>query len=133
MSIAVLDASALVRALWSGDAVAEEWVSRVYERRVNAVVPAHLHAEVGNAFLLEHRVYGVPLDGVALALKSLLSLPLTIVPLDVIIADALLTAASRDLSVYDACYAVLAEAHSAVLVTADRKLAAACPNAELLT
>jgi predicted nucleic acid-binding protein len=35
--------------------------------------------------------------------------------------------------VYDACYAVLAEANDAVLVTADSKLAAACAQSELLT
>ena len=50
-----------------------------------------------------------------------------------IVAEALVTAASRDLSVYDACYAVVAEANDAPLVTADRKLAAACARAELLT
>jgi predicted nucleic acid-binding protein len=41
-------------------------------------------------------------------------------------------ALSSELSVYDACYAVLAEAEDAVLVTADRRLAAAVTEAELL-
>ena len=41
-------------------------------------------------------------------------------------------AISQGLSVYDACYAVLAEAEDAVLVTADRRLAAAATRAELV-
>jgi predicted nucleic acid-binding protein len=39
----------------------------------------------------------------------------------------------HELSVYDACYAVLAEAQGGVLVTADRRLAATSSAAELLT
>ena len=45
---------------------------------------------------------------------------------------ALRLAVSRGLTVYDACYAVLAEAEGAVLVTADRRLAAAVTRAELV-
>lgn len=41
-------------------------------------------------------------------------------------------ALARGLSVYDACYAVLAEAEDAVLVTADRRLAEAVTRAELI-
>ena len=39
----------------------------------------------------------------------------------------------QQLSVYDACYVVLAEALDAPLVTADRRLAEATANAVLLT
>jgi predicted nucleic acid-binding protein len=42
-------------------------------------------------------------------------------------------AEKRELSVYNACYAVLAEAQSGVLVTADRRLAATSSAAEVLT
>jgi predicted nucleic acid-binding protein len=41
-------------------------------------------------------------------------------------------ARERELSIYDACYAVLAEGEDAVLVTADRRLAAAATRAELV-
>lgn len=133
LSLAVLDASAFVRALWIEDAAAETWMERVFDGRVSAVVPDLVHAEVANAFLLEHRVHGARLDEINLALGRFLALPLSVVSLEVIVADALLTADARDLSVYDACYVVLAEANDTVLVTADRKLAAACARSELLT
>jgi predicted nucleic acid-binding protein len=42
-------------------------------------------------------------------------------------------AVSRRLTAYDACYVVLAETLDAPLVTADRRLAAATPNAVLIT
>ena len=45
---------------------------------------------------------------------------------------ALPKARVTDLSVYDACYVVLAEAADAVLVTADRRLAEAYDRVELL-
>lgn len=122
----------LVRGLWTNDAAAERWIERVHDGRVEALAPALVYAETANAFLLEHRVFGARLDDVGVAVERLLELPLAIVPLDALVADAVLTAASRELSVYDACYAVLAEANDAVLVTADRKLAAACAGSELL-
>jgi predicted nucleic acid-binding protein len=47
-------------------------------------------------------------------------------------ALALDRAVVGDLSVYDACYVVLADALGATLVTADRTLAAAAGRAELI-
>jgi predicted nucleic acid-binding protein len=49
-----------------------------------------------------------------------------------IIKPAVGVAVSRGLTVYDASYALPAEAEDAVLFTADRRLAAAVPRAELV-
>jgi predicted nucleic acid-binding protein len=133
LTLAVLDASTFILGLWGEQPAAESWIERVYARSVTALAPDLVHAEVANALVLEHRVTGVPLDAVAFVLDRLLALPLSVVPLDALAASALQTAIARDLSVYDACYAVLAEANAAPLITADRKLAAACAGAELIT
>lgn len=47
-------------------------------------------------------------------------------------ASALAAAIRRRLSVYDACYVVLADALDAPIVTADRRLAAALDRVELI-
>jgi predicted nucleic acid-binding protein len=59
-------------------------------------------------------------------------MPLEVRELEEVIAPAVGLAITRGLGVYDACYAVLAEAEDAVLVTADRGLAAAVARAELV-
>jgi len=75
----------------------------------------------------------MPAGEIATALSELLRMPLGVVSTKELVQDALAIAAARGLSAYDACYVALAEANSAPLVTADRKLAAACARAELLT
>ena len=75
----------------------------------------------------------MPLSEVAIALDRLLAIPLAVISTKELLRDAVAIASSRTLSVYDACYVALAEANGAVLVTADRKLAAACARAELIT
>jgi predicted nucleic acid-binding protein len=61
-----------------------------------------------------------------------LGLRLAVRPLRGLAALALDRAVASDLSVYDACYVVLADALGATLVTADRTLAAAAARAELI-
>ena len=58
------------------------------------------------------------------ALRLSLGLPLRREPLEGFVATAFASAITLGLSVYDACYWVLAEALEARLVTADRTLAA---------
>ena len=128
----MLDASTFVLGLSARNRAAEGWIENAYAGRVAAVAPDLVHAEVANALLIEHRVKGVPLHAAGFVLDRLLAFPLSVIPLDVLVADALTVAASRELSVYDACYVALAEANDAVLVTADRKLAAATNRAELI-
>jgi predicted nucleic acid-binding protein len=61
-----------------------------------------------------------------------LGLRLAVRPLRGLAAPVLDRALAGDLSVYDACYVVLADALGATLVTADRTLAAAAGRAELI-
>jgi predicted nucleic acid-binding protein len=75
----------------------------------------------------------MPASEVVIALDQLLRLPLAAVSTKELVSEATALSSARGLSVYDACYAVLAEANDAVLVTADSKLAAACAQSELLT
>ena len=65
-------------------------------------------------------------------LSALLDLPIRSYELRELAAASLPRAVATGLSAYDACYLVLAEALDAVLVTADRRLAEAALQAELL-
>jgi predicted nucleic acid-binding protein len=59
-------------------------------------------------------------------------LPFRVASLRSLAADALERALELGLSVYDACYVVLADAADATFVTADRRLAAAVSRAAVL-
>jgi predicted nucleic acid-binding protein len=65
-------------------------------------------------------------------LRLIVALPLRVASLRSLADDALVTALETGLSVYDACYVVLATAGDATLVTADQRLADAAPRAALL-
>lgn len=95
-------------------------------------VPELAFAEVAHAFARYHRVRKIESDVLTRALRDLAALPLTVVSLRRLVELAFAVALERALTVYDACYAVLAEANDAVLVTADAKLAAAVPGSALL-
>ncbi len=69
---------------------------------------------------------------VTISLERLLRIPIGAVSTTTLIRNASAIAFARGLSAYDACYVALAEANDAVLVTADRKLAAATNRAELI-
>jgi predicted nucleic acid-binding protein len=96
------------------------------------VIPDLAYTEVANALVVQQRA-GLGADGVALLLEQLLDLPLVVVGAGAIVEEAVVAAVARDLSLYDACYAVLADAPNTVLVTADRKLAGATGQSVLLT
>jgi predicted nucleic acid-binding protein len=65
-------------------------------------------------------------------LARALALPLEIRSLRDLAGGALDSALAHGLSVYDACYVVLAESLGATLITADRRLAAAVDRSELV-
>jgi predicted nucleic acid-binding protein len=129
---AVFDASVFVRTLVGREASAVEWIRRAMRKEVSVTVPDLVFAEVGNALSLYARDATLTIDGAIRRVELVRRVPLEIRGLQLLIAPAVGLAISRGLSVYDACYAVLAEAEDAVLVTADRRLAAAVTRAELV-
>jgi predicted nucleic acid-binding protein len=129
---AVFDASVFVRTLVQRDAAAVEWVRRAMRKEVTVAVPDLVFAEIANALGLYVRDSTLTLDGAVRRVALVLRVPLEVRSLEVIVAPAVGVAVSRGLSVYDACYAVLAEAEKAVLVTADRRLADAVTRPELI-
>lgn len=129
---AVFDANVFVGTLVRREARAVEWVRLAMRREVSVSVPDLVFAEVGNALSLYAREATLTHDGALRRVAFVLRLPLEVREFRLLIAPAVGLAISRGLTVYDACYAVLAEAEDAVLVTADRRLAAAVSRAELV-
>lgn len=129
---AVFDASVFVRAVVSLDPSALEWVRRAIRQDVSVAVPALVFAEVGNALCAYVRERTITVDGALKRLAFVLRMPLEVREIESLAELAVGAAISRGLTVYDACYAVLAEAENAILVTADGDLAAAVTRAELV-
>jgi predicted nucleic acid-binding protein len=121
----VVDASAVVRAHIGDDAVAQQWLE------TEVFWPTLVYAEVANALLRLYR-HGLSIDRARAALDAVHALDANARPVESLIRSAWATGLSRNLTAYDACYVVLAEALDVPLVTADRRLAAATPNAVLL-
>ena len=96
-------------------------------------MPDLLYAEVVHALARYCRTGRLSLRAAGIAIDYLASLPLDATPCSELAADALAIAVDRGVSGYDAMYLALAEATGSVLVTADRRLAAASANAELLS
>jgi predicted nucleic acid-binding protein len=129
----VLDASVVVRALVSADSAAAEWVERLGDEETDASEPDLLFVEVAQALLGYSRSALLAADVARSHLEFVTLLPLTVWPSTELAAAAFDLALAGNLSVYDACYAALAEAEDAVLVTADRRLASAAEHVELLS
>jgi predicted nucleic acid-binding protein len=130
--LAVFDANVLVRALADRQPIAREWLARLDRREVEVAVPELVFAEVGQAFAGYVRAATMPRDAALNLIDFLRRLPLELRPLELLAVPALRFALERGVSVYDAYYGVLAEAERAVLVTADRRLAAAVERAEVV-
>lgn len=120
-----------VRGLADGQPAAADWVDRALDD-VAVVVPSLVFVEVGNAFAGYVRRARLSAEEALKRIELTLGLPRRVVEVGDLALPALSLALERGLSVYDACYAVLAEAEDAVLVTADRRLAAAVRQAQLL-
>lgn len=130
-STAVLDASVLVRSVIDPDGAGAGWIAAVDHGTMEGHSPGLVFFEASNA-LLGYVRRGILTPGDAAdALDALVSLPLLLHGAELASA-ALLTAVDLDLSAYDGAYAALAESLNAVLVTADRQLAAAVRSAELV-
>jgi predicted nucleic acid-binding protein len=129
---AVLDANVVVRALLDEDEGPAGWLARVDDVGFVASAPDLIFAEVGQALLGYLKTGLLSIDRAREHLEFVCALPLQVRPTQELVATAVDVAWDRELSVYDACYAVLAEAEDAVLVTADHRLAAAVTRAELV-
>lgn len=129
---AVLDASAAVRALADRDSHALGWFIALENAGVRAVVPDLFFVEVANSFARLIRAAQLKHEDAHAHLELLRLLPLDVRPLGELAAPATAMALARSLTVYDACYALLAEVEGAVLVTADRALAGAVARSELV-
>ncbi len=86
-----------------------------------------------NALLQLHRAGELTARAARRLLDRTLAGPFESEPIELLVLHAWGVAAERGLSINDACYVVLAEARDVVLVTADRRLAEATPNAILIT
>jgi predicted nucleic acid-binding protein len=128
---AIFDASVFVRGLADGEPRAAEWIGRAI-RDVDVSVPNLVFAEVANALAVYVRAARLSRDRALKRLEFTVRVPRRVADVGTLASAALGVSIDRKLSVYDACYVVLAEAEGAVLVTADRRLAAAVRQAELL-
>jgi predicted nucleic acid-binding protein len=130
---AVLDANVFVRSAVERSTPAREWLDAVEADELDGHVPELVYAELASSLLKYVRAGTMEAGDAAAALNTVVALPLRAHRLGALAPGVLTLALETGLSAYDCCYAVLAESLDAVLVTADRRLAAAVPSAELLT
>jgi predicted nucleic acid-binding protein len=128
---AVLDASVFVRSVIDPGGQGAEWVAAVDGGTVEGHTAVLAFTEAANALLSYVRAGTLTLADATGALEALDILPLRLHGQELASA-ALAAAVELGLSAYDGTYAALAESHDAVLVTADRGLAAAVRSAELV-
>lgn len=128
----MLDASAFVRALRPGDPSAVEWIRAVERRGVRAAAPDLIFVETAHALLGYLKRGEITTASADVGMERLLDLPLDLCPLAILGRQALAVALLRKVSAYDACYLALATSYDAILVTADRRLAAEAEKAALL-
>jgi predicted nucleic acid-binding protein len=126
------EASAIVRAALGESDRALDWIAAVGSGESDGVAPDLLWLEVANAFAGYVRRGRLSPEQGRRAVASALHLPLRTIPSAELAAASFAVALQRGLSVYDACYAVVAEVEQALLVTADRQLAEATSSSELL-
>jgi len=121
-----------VRAFVEREETARAWVASLMAGEVAGLVPGVLFAETANALAVYVRAGQHRYEDSDEALGTVVSLPLDVIPTRLLARQALALATRRRMSVYDACYLALAIGYDAVLVTADRRLAAEAEKAALL-
>jgi predicted nucleic acid-binding protein len=114
------------------DAAARGWTAAMLREEVEALAPDLLFAEAANALLVVARAGQLEFDAAEVILGEIVALPIRAFAVRDLVPAAFGIAFARGLTPYDACYLVVAESWDAVLVTADRKLAAAAPRSELV-
>ena len=129
---AVLDASVFVRSAVQRSTGAREWLDAVEADELDGHVPELVYAEIASSLVKYVRSGAMSASDAVAALDTVTAFPLHTHRLGDLASGALSLAVETGLSAYDCCYAVLAELLEIPLVTADRRLAAAVPRAELL-
>lgn len=130
---AVIDANVFVRSSVQRSTEARGWLDAVEAEELDGHVPELVYPEVASALLKYVRAGKMTAADAAAALDTVVALPLRSHRLGDLASGALALALETGRSAYDCCYAVLAESIDAPLVTADRRLAAAVPRAELIS
>ena len=129
---AVFDASVVIRADLGGSASAREWIALLHDGRLRVVCPDLIYSEIGSAYVRQIRSRGLDVERARAALADAVAFPIETRPNRDLCEAAVAVAVSTGLTVYDSHYLALAEAEDAVLVTADRALAAAATRGVLL-
>jgi predicted nucleic acid-binding protein len=129
---AVVDASCILRALLTAAEDAQRWLDDIATEVVDASAPDLIHAEVAHGLVRQVRARRIRVGLAAPMLQTVLLLPIRLASSRLLAAPACALALDRGLTAYDAHYLALAEAEDAVLVTADRTLAAAASRSVLL-
>lgn len=128
----VLDASALLRGLQRESEQATALVDALLRGELVAHVPDLVTAEVTNALVRLARAGRLPVADARELAAIVVAAPVVRHETTTLAAAALEFAHATGLTAYDAFYAVLAEALSVPLVTADQKLAGSLPRAILV-
>jgi predicted nucleic acid-binding protein len=100
---------------------------------VRAFCPELLYAEVANGLLVLCRAGALTARRSRDVIDAVMNAPFESEPVRLLAAAAFRVASERSITAYDACYVVLAETRDAILLTSDRRLADASPNAVLIT
>lgn len=129
---AAFDANVIVRALVDGASDAVEWIESLRDRTVRAIAPDLIYAETSHALVRHIRTGNLGLPDAVGLLTAVTAFPLEVRESRALCGIALPLAVAAGLTGYDAQYLALAEAEDAVLVTADKALAAAATRSVLL-
>lgn len=129
---AVVDASCVLRGVLDEAEDALAWLDRIERDEVEGLAPDLIYAEVAHGLLRQVRSRLLTTDQAADVLAAVAGYPLATTPARLLAGPACAVAIIEGLTAYDAHYLVLARAEDAVLVTADRELAAAATNSILL-
>jgi predicted nucleic acid-binding protein len=121
-----------VQAFVEREPAARAWIAALLAANVDAHVPGLVFVEAANALATYVRGGRIEYDDADESLEKIASLPLDVVPTRMLGRQALALATRRGMSAYDACYIALAIGYDAVLVTADRRLAAEAERSALL-
>jgi predicted nucleic acid-binding protein len=110
---------------------ARGWIARL-DDDVRGYAPELVWIEVAGALNRYVRARHIAPAAAQEVLHNVTRLPLNVWRLQGIASAALRAAVASRMSVYDACYVVIAQSLGATLVTSDRRLATAVSDAELI-